>query len=432
MIFRAAIVWIAVALNAGAMDLQQMIDAASPGATLTIPAGSYDGPIVIRKPLTLRAQGEATIRGDAKDQVVRINADHVTIDGFHICRSGLDLDKDHAAVFVTANYAVISHNLIDDSLHGIYLKKAADCRIIGNRIRGKTEISAPVENIDAVAAPAAGESCSTSLAQGRRGNGVHMWNSERIVLRDNEISDVRDGIYFSFTHHSEVAGNTVYHVRFGLHYMYSDYNFFENNRFYENTAGASIMYSKGLLVRRNTFSTSAGHRSYGLALTAVDSTRFEGNTITANSVGVHMQLCNNNQFLGNDISRGYIGVRITTSCNGNSFSRNTFAGNLHPVEIDGNTGENMWAVDGVGNRWEGGAEIDLNGDGIGDLPHREADLFGNLRSSFPLVGLLSGSPVIGMIRFAQQHVSLPKIPAVVDPAPLTAAAAAGSKTLSPR
>jgi nitrous oxidase accessory protein len=179
------------------------------------------------------------------------------------------------------------------------------------------------------------------------------------------------------------------------------------------------MHSKGLLVRRNVFTSNSGNRAYGLALTAVDSTRFEDNEITANSVGVHMHVCNGNRFTGNNISRDYIGVRITTSCNDNTFSRNTFTGNLHPVEIDGNSGDNAWAADRVGNRWATGAEIDLNGDGVGDFPHREADLLGNVRRSFPLVGLLSGSPVLDMVRFAQQHAALPKIPAIIDPAPLT-------------
>lgn len=410
---------IALCVNVRAAGLQQLIDAAQPGATLTVPAGSYDGPIVIRKPLTLRAGSDATIRGDAKTHVVRIAADHVTVEGFHICHSGLDLGQDHAGIFVTGNFAIISENLIDDSLHGIYLKKVTDCRIVANRIHGKTEIASPVENPDASLRPDAGENC-TIFREGRRGNGVHLWNSGRIVLRGNEISDARDGIYFSFTHHSQVTGNIIRHVRFGLHYMYSDYNYFEGNRFFQNTAGASIMYSKGLLVRRNMFTASVGHRSYGLALTAVDDTRFEENQITGNSVGIHLQLCNNNTFLGNNIARNYIGVRIATSCNGNRFSRNVLAGNLHPAEIDGNAGDNGWSIGRVGNRWENSAEIDLNGDSIGDFPHRETDLLGSLRRPFPLVALLSGSPAIDLVRFAQQHAAIPKIAAIIDPTPLTA------------
>jgi nitrous oxidase accessory protein len=180
------------------------------------------------------------------------------------------------------------------------------------------------------------------------------------------------------------------------------------------------MYSKGLMVRDNVFIRSVGHRSYGLALTAVDETRFEKNRIEGNSVGIHMQMCNHNEFNGNAVRGGYIGVRIATSSNDNRFTRNIFAANLHPVEIDGNVGDNAWSVDGVGNLWgNGSSEVDLIGEGVGSIPHREPDLLGRVRQPFPLVGLLSGSPLLDMVRFAQQHAVIPKIPAVIDPAPIT-------------
>src|SRR5690606_10974917 len=95
-----------------------------------------------------------------------------------------------------------------------------------------------------------------------------------------------------------------------------------------------------------------------------------------------------------------------------------FTANLHPVEIDGGVGRNRWAVDGVGNDW-GVAVIDFNGDGRGDLPHRETDLLGRLRRPFPLVAFLSGSPGLHLVRFAQHHARLPRIPAIEDPSPLS-------------
>ena len=43
------------------------------------------------------------------------------------------------------------------------------------------------------------ENCDTTLVANRRGNGIHQWNCEANLIRGNEISDARDGIYFSFT-----------------------------------------------------------------------------------------------------------------------------------------------------------------------------------------------------------------------------------------
>ena len=56
--------------------------------------------------------------------------------------------------------------------------------------------------------------------------------------------------------------------------------------------------------------------------------------------------------------------------------------------------------------------------GIGDVPHRELDLFGALRRDLPAIGLLGGSPAERLLRFVHARVALPGLAGVVDPAPL--------------
>jgi nitrous oxidase accessory protein len=417
----------------GAEKLQPRIEAAAPGATITLPAGEYEGPLVITKPLTLRSGGDATIRGDGKSHVIHIKAPDVTIEGLRVRKSGIELGKDHAGIFVEGDRAVIRHNVIEDSLHGIYLKKANDCRLIGNRIRGKTALDSGAAALkpDEIR-PGGSDLCDTSLNQNQRGNGIHLWNSQHATIEGNDIRDTRDGIYFTFSNHALVRRNTVARTRIGLHYMYSDYNTFDENRFTENAVGAAIMISKNLLVRRNEFSDNVGNRAYGMVLVEVDGTRFEENTVAGNSVGVFLQISNANIFAGNRVTGGYIGVRIDGSSDTNTFAQNRFAGNMHPVEIDGSLGTNRWADACGGNRWGASSEVDLNGDGVGDLPHRETDCLGGLRRPFPLAGLLSGSPALGLIRFAQQHAALPNFPAITDPAPLTAAWRGGGEPQTSR
>jgi nitrous oxidase accessory protein len=426
-----AIVALAMAVTARAGTLQEQIDAAVPGATITLPAGEYSGPIVITKPLTLRGNGMATIRGDRKTHVIHIKSDNVTVIGFHICGSGLELGKDHAAVFVEGNQAIVRENVVDDSLHGIYLKKVTDCELIGNRILGKTGGPATTEQIDAFKPGGGSDFCSTTtLSQNARGNGIHLWNCERITISANEIRDTRDGVYITFTNHSRITGNAVTHTRIGLHYMYSDYNFFESNSFAENSVGSAIMISKGLIVRHNTFAGNIGQRAYGVLLAEVDSTRFEDNAIIGNSIGVFMQLSNGNTFSGNTLARGYIGARLDGSSDENTFANNRFIGNMHPVEIDASLGRNTWSDGRTGNQWGNSVEVDLNGDGIGDIPHRETDLLGKLRRPFPLVALLSGSPALDLVGFAQQHASVPGVAAVVDPHPLVAGSSRKSEPVA--
>lgn len=398
--------------------LQEEIDRAPSGGTLTFPAGRYEGPITVTKPLTLRGEPGAEIVGNGEGNVITIQGEHVTIEGFRISGSGLDLGRDNAAIFIQGDFAIIRQNHIQESLHGIYVKKANDCRIEENTIRGKEQVTLgqPPPG-SARFAPDSSENCEISLDQNRRGNGIHLWNSQRAAIIGNDIRHARDGIYLSFTNRSRIIGNIATQVRFGLHYMYSDYNLFEENRFEKNDAGAVLMYSKSLLIRRNTFAANVGHRAYGIVMVAVDNSRLEENRFTGNSIGLFLELSNSNILLSNTITHGYIGVRLTGSSDTNRFSRNLFSANLHPVEIDSSLGDNDWAIDGAGNHW-GTAEIDLNGDGIGDLPHRETDLLGALRRPFPMVALLSGSPAIDLVRFAQHAAPLPRVPTIVDPAPL--------------
>jgi nitrous oxidase accessory protein len=405
---------------ATAATLQERINVARPNDTIHVETGVHAGAIVINKPLTLIGEEGGEIRGNGSGKVVTIAAAGVTIVNLRITGSGLDLMQDDAAIFVLGNRATIEKNTIANSLHGIYLKKVSGARILENRIEGKTTIAASAEPIEKGIGQSA-ENCDTTLVANRRGNGIHQWNCEGNLIRGNEISEARDGIYFSFTNHSRVENNRVHHVRYGLHYMYSDNNIFENNTFTENAAGAAIMFSKELLVRGNRFISNRGFRAYGLIVQSTDGSRFERNEIEQNAVGLSFNQCIGNRVTGNRVRDNYIGLKFGSNSDANQFSENVFTRNLHPVESGLAEGDgNNWAVHGVGNFWDDGAEIDLNHDGIGELSHREIDLFGVLRRDFPAVAFLSGSPAVKLLRYANERAAVPGVSSIDDPAPLTA------------
>jgi nitrous oxidase accessory protein len=399
--------------------LQDRINAAAPGETIQLQAGVHPGPVVIDKRLNLLGDNGAEIRGDGSGNVVSIKADDVTLSGLRITGSGLRLSDDDAAVFVTGNRARIENNVIADSLHGIYLKKVSGAQILHNRIEGKTTLSPSTEPVEKGIGQGS-ENCDTTLVSNRRGNGIHQWNCDGNTIRGNEISEARDGIYFSFTNNSRVEDNLIHHVRYGLHYMYSDNNVFLNNTFTENAAGAAIMFSKELVVRGNRFINNRGHRAYGLIFQSSDRSRLEQNEITSNAVGLSFNQCNDNEIAGNRVTGNYIGLRFGSNSGGNRFTENVFTRNLHPIETGGSdVSGNKWAVNGVGNFWESDLGVDLDQDGINDLPHRELDSFGILRRDFPAVAFLSGSPALKLLRFANERAVIPGMSAIEDPAPLT-------------
>jgi nitrous oxidase accessory protein len=403
-----------------AATLQERIASAAPSDTISVEAGSHPGPITINKPLKLLGQPGSEIRGTGTGNVITITADDVTVRGFRVTGSGISLSDDNAALSVVGNRATIENNVIENSLHGVYLKKVRDCRVIGNRIRGKTTLLTSRKPIEQTLTAGVGELCETALDENERGNGIHQWNCERNLIAGNEISDTRDGIYFSFTNHSRTENNRVHDVRYGLHYMYSDDNVFENNLFAENAAGAAIMFSRNLVIRGNRFIDNRGSRAYGILFQSDEDVRLENNLIRNNAVGLSFQQAVRFVVRANEVSNNYIGIRFYGNSDENAFTENRFTQNAHPVDADGAGTNNRWAINGIGNWWGGEEVIDLNGDGIGDLPHRELDLFGPLRRNLPEIAFLSGSPAVRLLRFANDHAALPGLAAIEDPAPLTA------------
>jgi nitrous oxidase accessory protein len=415
--------WLCVRAETAGDKLRADIAAAAPGATLHLAPGIYDAPFVIEKPLRLLGAPGAVFRGNGAGHVIAIRAPDVEVAGFVIRGSGRNLSDDCAAIHTTGARSFIHDNRFFDILHGVYVRKANDCRIVNNVILGdgatNDAITDPVIAGLKASEAAGGELCAVESVQDRRGNGIHLWNSSGHTIEGNTIRGTRDGIYFSFAEKTTVRRNTITRVRYGLHYMYSDDNVFEENEFTENAAGAALMSSERIILRSNRFVANRSHRAYGLLLQTVEHTHIEDNVIEGNTLGLYMENGNNNTVRGNRIAGNYIGLRVSDSTAGSLFFGNTFAGNIHPVETSGANTANTWAVGGRGNRWEGALQLDLNRDGTADVAHREPDLFGGWRRTFPAIGLLSASPGERLLRFIHSRLALPGVSGVTDPKPQT-------------
>lgn len=398
--------------------LQRQVENAAAGATIDVPPGIHAGPLVIRKTLRLRGAPGAVVEGSGQGHVIAVEAPDVEISGLLIRRSGNDPGTDDAGVHVRGARAWVHHNTIVDTLIGIYLHQAPECRLTDNVIRGRAGASAIADPLTAGLKLSDEELCSVELQQDRRGNGIHIWNCSHHLIADNDIRGTRDGIYFQFCDRTRIVRNTITDVRYGLHYMYSDENVFEENTFSRNAAGSAIMYSNDITLRRNRFVANRSHRAYGILLHTVERTRIEDNLVEGNTVGLFLENSTANTLVGNRISANYIGLRLSDSSDDNRFSANTLRTNVHAVELSGTARTNEFSVAGVGNYWEDALKLDLDRNGIADVPHHETDLFGPWRRTFPEIGLLSGSPGERAIRFVHTRIHLPGIPGVRDPHPL--------------
>ncbi|WP_251930624.1 NosD domain-containing protein [Salinibacter ruber] len=405
-------------------SLQARIDAAAPGDTLIVNGGVHAGPFSIDTPLVLSGTHRPHLRGNDSTHVVTINASGVTIQGMRITDSGKRLGEDHAGIMVKGNRATIRNNHPRDVLHGVYVKGADRAVVVENVIEGPPTVTRRVSPEEArrhdCSVPPGGGDCAVPLPVPQRGNGIHLWSSLHNTVTHNTVHHTRDGVYFSHSNHTYAARNTIHDVRYGLHYMYSDDNTFEHNRFFDNESGSALMYSTRIAVRHNVFRDNRSQRGYGLLLQTVSKSRFAHNRMIQNGTGVYLENSTRNTFADNVVASNYRGIRVTGSSMENRFGRNVIRGNLNTATVSGARATNAWHVDGRGNYWGPRGLLDLNADGVSELPHRTVDLFGERREDFPYVDLLAGSPGLSLLADALARVPGTGIPTITDEHPLVA------------
>lgn len=374
------------------------LEAAAPGDTVRVKAGTWAGPFTVDRPLVLLGEPGATLDGRGEGSVLTVTADSVEVRGLVLRGGGRSLDHDDAAVkLVRCTGCRVLENTVEEALHGVYLLESHGVTVRGNRVTG-----------------------DTTLAEARRGNGIHLFHSTGNVVEDNRIRRTRDGIYFSFASDNRIEGNEVTEVRYGLHYMYSDDNRFRGNRFSRSAAGAAIMFSKRISLRDNLFAEHVGYRAYGILLQTSEGIVAERNRIEGNLVGVFMDNAQDNTFRGNVIAGNGVGVDLVPSAEGNVFHENAIVKNRTAVRKAPGGGVNLWSLDGRGNYWGEGEVFDLDGDGVGDRPYRPGDPFSSLAAARPVLEVFAGTLAARALSWAESALPVFDLPRAVDPHPLVA------------
>jgi nitrous oxidase accessory protein len=334
------------------------------------------------------------IRGGYEGNVVHVTAPGTVLQNLDIAEAGPHLTKDMACVLVEADDVAIRNCRISESLHGIYVKAGNRTEITSNRIEGRLD-----------------------LIEADRGNGIHLWNSQDNRVNDNEIFNVRDGIYFSFADHTRIERNHIHHVRYGLHYMYSNNNSFYDNLFEDNVAGAALMYSEDIVFERNIFARCRGFRAYGILLQSMSRVTARANLIIDNSRGIFMNNADANVFENNDVVDNDLAVQLNGGCDGNLLVRNNFINNLTELLLDVSDLETRWADDEGGNHWSTYRGYDLDGDGAGDLPFPIQNVFQVLETKVPEVRFYLLSPAAEVLKTAERALPILRLGDAEDPRP---------------
>jgi nitrous oxidase accessory protein NosD len=231
-------------VGAACGSFQSLVNAAAPGATITIPPCTYHEKVRVTKPLTINAAG-AIIDGDnVRDVGVAILADDVTISGLTVTHVKSDahvgavwttgvsrftfrggVARDSSTVCISLNGGT-GHRVLDSELsgcakEGYFMNGVSDTLFSGNRIHDN--------NTAFVWDPADEAGGGKTMASQRvtfDGNEVDH-NGGPGIWFDNGVLDVsatnnrvhdndRAGIFFEISDGARIFGNAVWNNGFGF------------------------------------------------------------------------------------------------------------------------------------------------------------------------------------------------------------------------
>ncbi|NOS93691.1 MAG: nitrous oxide reductase family maturation protein NosD [Cyclobacteriaceae bacterium] len=361
-----------VGVTAKWKTIRSAIQAATSGDTVRILPGIYrEGNLVIQKPITLLGIDYPVLDGEDRVEILTIAASNVAIVGLRLINTGVGSINDISAInAIESKYLRVIRNQFENTFFGIHLANSSHCTIEGNILHSNAE------------------------AEHQIGNGIHAWKCDSILIRNNQISGHRDGIYFEFVTNSIVERNNSHHnMRYGLHFMFSHNDIYQHNVFKSNGAGVAVMYTKGVTMRYNHFLENWGSSSYGLLLKDIGESHITHNHFIKNTIAVYMEGCSRSEFEYNTFQENGWAIKLQANCDANVFAKNNFLSNTFDMSTNGSLVLNK--VDA--NYWDKYKGYDLNKDQIGDVPFHPVSLYSMVVGKMPSAVMLWRSFLVYML-----------------------------------
>jgi nitrous oxidase accessory protein len=136
-----------------------------------------------------------------------------------------------------------------------------------------------------------------------------------------------------------------------------------------------------------------------------------------------MEALRTSTFRSNVIAENDVALQMFSSADYNTFTANNFVENLSPLQLIGRSTTTRWADNGRGNFWSNYDGYDLNGDGIGDVPHKVQNVFEYMEGRYPRLRIYLNSPVAQALSMSERILPLVKGSSEADTAPLMKASA---------
>ena len=353
--------------------IQSALEASLAGDTIFVNPGIYQGPLEVKKSVTLIGHELPVIDGGGEGTVVKLESPGIRFEGFLVRNSGGLLSRDDAGILATANGITISRNELRDVLFGIYLKNSPKSALKDNRLYGK--------NFDL----------------GRRGDLIRIWYSHDVRIERNKTFRGRDAVLW-YSKNAVLRGNNFQNGRYGVHFMYCQNAVVEANTFSENSVGAYLMYSEGLKLDGNFIQNNRGPSGFGIGFKDMENAEIRHNVVTGNRVGFFIDSSSGGDFHANLVAYNDKGFEISPSVRKNKFSENNIVDNVEQVTLDQSSvfTVNEWQK----NFWSDYRGYDADRDGIGDVAYRPMKLYERLTDRFHDLKIFFSSPSVYAIDFA--------------------------------
>ena len=380
--------------------IQPLLDALSPGDTLRLKPGFYEGPGYIKTPnVTIDGQGTATISGKNYRSVLYIEAPGVTIKNCHFIESGDSPDRIDCAIKVKkSNDFVIINNRIEETLFGIDVFWSENGQIKHNDITSMSR-----------------------KPKGLKGDAIRFWYSKHNLVQENIWHEVRDMVVW-YSSDNQFIGNRGIGNRYSIHFMYSHNNQISHNHFSESSVGIFLMYSEKTIMNNNLIEGSQGVTGMCLGMKETSSNQIIDNKFLYSARGIYIDVSpfvpwKTNTISGNEIAFCNTAVEFLKDQEGNMFSDNMFHDNLTQVFIQGGgtANRNKW----ISNYWDDYAGYDKDGDNIGDFPYRIYEYHARLWRFNPDIKYFYGAPIMSILDYLEKLAPFSKPQFVLkDPKPI--------------
>jgi len=237
-------------------------------------------------------------------------------------------------------------------------------------------------------------------------DGIRLWGSNNNTISDNNclLNDYY-GIYLFSSNNNEIMNNNCSLNDYdGIYLDYTiDNEILENICLLNKKSGIYLSNFGNNTISRNNCSLN----NYGISLWKSNYNKISENNCTSNRDGIYLILSSNNTIWQNFIYNSTIdGIRLyANSCYNTLYSNEIKESSRYGLYIDtiesnynlfylnfffdneqnayDNGTENYWDNRSIGNYWDDYSGVDLNDDGIGDVPYNISGIAGS-QDKYPI------------------------------------------------